>query len=154
MLLHREIAEMPDSPVVASNQGIFDHLNPVSASQLPNQPHFGWPPTSVGDDFQFQDPAGLPEDRTYWEYVAYGMSGEVVNRSNGGPLSSVPNGASSSFQDSYDFGGAMELSGSMYLEDRLGRQLAVSDSDLVATNDVGGLLVETYGSDNTQYPME
>jgi hypothetical protein len=81
------------------------------------------------------------------------MSEEITNQSN--TASSVPNSASSSFQESYDFGGAMEVSGSMYGEDRVGRQLAISggtDSDLVM-NDMG-VLLETYTSDNMQYPMQ
>ena len=143
--IHREIAEMPDSPHASPTsrgaQAVFD--NPVPFSQPPTQePHDGWsPPGRIHVDPV--DPAIPPEDQViheaYWAYVT-----------------TLPpsNGVSTSCQDVYDFGKAMEFSGSMYLEDELGSQLVVSGgahSEL--TNEMEALL-QAFTANNALYPME
>jgi hypothetical protein len=139
--IHREIAEMPDSPHASPTsrgaQATFD--NPVPFSQPPLQEaRDGWP---GGGNHSDPGDSAIPQalHAAYWAYVT-----------------TLPpsNGVSTSCQDAYDFGKAMEFSGSMYIDEELGRQLVVADgAHPELTNEMEALL-QAFTANNALYPME
>ena len=134
-MIHREIAEMPDSPDVSPTR-----MAPFSEPP-PQEARDGWPAGGFRSDPG--DPTIPPEDQAfdeaYWAYVT-----------------TLPpsNGVSTSCQDVYDFGKATEFSGSMYIDEELGRQLVVSDgAHPELTNEMEALL-QAFTANNALYPME
>jgi hypothetical protein len=150
--MHRQITEIPDSPIVSPQTSLAAE-SAYNTQHPDSQPSDVWTLETMASDLP--DSAGLPEDlysNDYWVYLNHGMYNENITD----PTASSSNSTSSSYQECFDLGAAVRMTGSMHLEDAPGGQWAAYEDEGCGANyplstEMEAFLMQAF---NAQYPND